>query len=542
MKSITFYSYKGGVGRSLALSNMAIRLSELNKSVCVLDFDLEAPGLQYKFGKYNKSRNIESGIVDYISNFKNQGDSSQSIKDYSIELIPHNKYATNIQYIPAGNISDTSYWHKLSLINWSSLFYKEDGLGVRFFLDLKEKIKKELNPDFLFIDSRTGITDIAGITLRLLADKVVILSANNNENKDGTLRIIKSLLNKENELFGVSPDIHFVLTRIPFSKIESNKETRVIEELKKTFKQEFPDESISVSVIHSDRRLEENEQHLIGYEIEEGAVTIENNYLKLFDTICLDSLSNEEVENFKNKKRAEKLYQKCLDAESDSEKMKLISETIALDSSKADYHQQRGELNRKLGNNTEALKDFEKALEINPTMIEVLNSIGNIYFNNLKQYEKALEFFNKAIEIRSSFELLYLNKSLALEKLNRKEEALETLNYLLDFINPDNSVALNDRADFYRAKNDFKAAYKDIYKAISIDNEYAISFATLAEICLEDGKFEEFYLNLGIALSKGITEKEMKGAKMVYQKVKNEERFISLLSKYNLDIDEIFTE
>lgn len=49
MKTITFYSYKGGVGRSLALVNIATRLAEFGKKVCVLDFDLEAPGLHLKF-------------------------------------------------------------------------------------------------------------------------------------------------------------------------------------------------------------------------------------------------------------------------------------------------------------------------------------------------------------------------------------------------------------------------------------------------------------------------------------------------------------
>src|SRR3990172_10784009 len=42
---ITFYSYKGGVGRSLALANVATLLAQHGKKVLVIDFDLEAPGL-----------------------------------------------------------------------------------------------------------------------------------------------------------------------------------------------------------------------------------------------------------------------------------------------------------------------------------------------------------------------------------------------------------------------------------------------------------------------------------------------------------------
>jgi MinD-like ATPase involved in chromosome partitioning or flagellar assembly len=36
MKTITFYSYKGGVGRSLTLSNIAMRLADLGKKVVLL--------------------------------------------------------------------------------------------------------------------------------------------------------------------------------------------------------------------------------------------------------------------------------------------------------------------------------------------------------------------------------------------------------------------------------------------------------------------------------------------------------------------------
>lgn len=42
MKTLTFYSYKGGVGRSLALVNIATRLSEFGKKVCIIDFDLRS--------------------------------------------------------------------------------------------------------------------------------------------------------------------------------------------------------------------------------------------------------------------------------------------------------------------------------------------------------------------------------------------------------------------------------------------------------------------------------------------------------------------
>ena len=45
MYVITFYSFKGGVGRTLALVNVGAHLALQGKSVLLVDFDLEAPGL-----------------------------------------------------------------------------------------------------------------------------------------------------------------------------------------------------------------------------------------------------------------------------------------------------------------------------------------------------------------------------------------------------------------------------------------------------------------------------------------------------------------
>lgn len=42
---ITFYSYKGGTGRSMAMANVAWLLAFQGKRVLTIDWDLEAPGL-----------------------------------------------------------------------------------------------------------------------------------------------------------------------------------------------------------------------------------------------------------------------------------------------------------------------------------------------------------------------------------------------------------------------------------------------------------------------------------------------------------------
>lgn len=42
---VTFYSYKGGVGRTLALANIGVLLAKWSYRVLAVAWDLEGPGL-----------------------------------------------------------------------------------------------------------------------------------------------------------------------------------------------------------------------------------------------------------------------------------------------------------------------------------------------------------------------------------------------------------------------------------------------------------------------------------------------------------------
>src|SRR5262245_60768691 len=66
---ITFYSYKGGVGRSMALANVSVLLSQWGYKTLVVDWDLEAPGLENFFTKYGFLTDgaEREGIIDILS-------------------------------------------------------------------------------------------------------------------------------------------------------------------------------------------------------------------------------------------------------------------------------------------------------------------------------------------------------------------------------------------------------------------------------------------------------------------------------------------
>jgi len=542
MKTITFYSYKGGVGRTLALSNVAIRLAELGKNVCVLDFDLEAPGLNFKFKNYRLVTPISKGIVDYIFQFTNENKIGNSILEFATHLVPNKTYSKSICFIPAGNTESSEYWRKLSSINWSDLFYSENARGVQFFLDIKAKIESELKPDVLLIDSRTGITDISGITLKIFADDIVIMGANNDENMWGSKKLIKTLLDPTTSLFDKAPEkLIFVLTRIPSPQSPDDipRISALVDKRKREMKGLLKDESDFLS-IRSDSRLEEQEQMLIGDEIDEKNESIANDYLKFFEKLTIDILSPEEIKNFQNKKKAELEATKAWAEKNIPKRIEYLNKAIELIPNEVSYYISRGFANSLIGKLDEAYADNIKAIELDPLNAVPFYNIGIINF--LRGQEKeALENFDKSLKIAPHYELPYLQKALILKKNGKKEEALTLLDNLLEHA-PDSFKALNTKADINRELGRYEEAKADIYKAISINSNQRILYGTLAEIKASEGDIEEFYLNLSIALNKGIRADELKSAKDVYMKFKDDKRLIELLSKYNIDIEEVLKE
>ncbi|MDM8550164.1 AAA family ATPase [Desulfobacterales bacterium HSG2] len=199
---VTFYSYKGGVGRTLALGNMAWGAALEGKRVVIIDFDLEAPGIPSLIPFREPVRTHKSddkkkgGLFELILSFRNH-QLTPSIPDYYATK-PITKSETDdfkeggeIHIVPAGK-EDANYRSKLQAFDWEK-FYEKEG-GREFFLRFRETIAYQFeNPDLVLVDSRTGLTDIGGICTILIPDRVVVLSGLNDQNLNGCRAVMETI-------------------------------------------------------------------------------------------------------------------------------------------------------------------------------------------------------------------------------------------------------------------------------------------------------------------------------------------------------------
>jgi cellulose biosynthesis protein BcsQ len=194
----TFYSYKGGVGRTMALANVGVLLALTGKAeqtrprVLLVDWDLEAPGLDTYFELIeakDKTSNYATtpGVVDLLE-AQQKGESLSwreclnriSFPDGVVDFISAGKKEGSLGLVP-------DYGTRVQRLDWSKLF-KEHRIG-NYWNQVRREWTEEY--DYVLVDSRTGYTDIGDICTVLLADVLVLCFVTNYQNVHGINKVLK---------------------------------------------------------------------------------------------------------------------------------------------------------------------------------------------------------------------------------------------------------------------------------------------------------------------------------------------------------------
>lgn len=170
---LSFYSFKGGVGRTTLLGLVARRLALKGYRVAVVDLDLEAPGISSFLGVPG---DLTRGVLDFIVDHVATGSASIEGLHSSAQALSPN-LAERVDVFSAGRL-DLGFLEKLGRLDFASSrgdATEESSVAIALASLLKQ-LRSKLEPDFILLDSRAGLHDLGGLSLHALSHLEVLVS------------------------------------------------------------------------------------------------------------------------------------------------------------------------------------------------------------------------------------------------------------------------------------------------------------------------------------------------------------------------------
>lgn len=525
---VSFYSYKGGVGRSQLCANIASYLCiKKGKKVLLWDWDFEAPGLHFFFDKTNIDFTVPGTIElleDYTAMMRTQP--SVSKEDYQFFLkssminlkkgeVVKGKIG-KIDLIPGGNYNN-DFTSKVNNFNWYEFYELLDG---KEYIESLKSWLKDLDYDYILIDSRTGLNDYSGICNLQLPDTNVVVMAANEQNISGCKKIINQIVNHEYTKKFRSSYVLPILSRINVNNPVYQKwSERFVDEFHKLldeldqdvspFTTEiFRDFYLDKTLLEDDPRFSAGENILITNKKQtfpRGSLAAKytniSEYLEGLDTektirivnqIDEDtwtSYAEEAVDDNINEKAAY-AYDRAND----------IEHSIQYGGTSNSFNKKGN--NEWIKNNLDnAMKYFQKSLELNPQNTSTLSSLGNGYFEK-GDFDLAIQAFQKVIQIKSdNHEAIYCLGN-SYYKKGDFNLAIQAFQKAIQ-IKPNYLEAFNNMGVTYRRKGEFDLAIRAFQKAIQIKPNDPDPFNGLGYVFFASGKIMQAEIPLKNSISLG---------------------------------------
>ena len=146
----------------------------------------------------------------------------------------------------------------------------------------------------------------------------------------------------------------------------------------------------------------------------------------------------------------------------------------------------------------DALKNFDRAIEIDSDYLFALAQRG-IHYRLMECYEDALKDFNCAIEIDPNYKWAIAQRGYTYHLMKRYDDALKDFNRAIE-IDSDYKWAIAQRGYTYRWMKRYEDALKDFNRAIEIDLDYTWALACRGEYYLIVKQYDEAITDLNRAI------------------------------------------
>ena len=526
---ITFYSYKGGMGRSTTLATCAMHLAvHHKKKIIIIDCDFEAPGFTNFFLKNSNEEFQQNGIVEYVLDreFDDKENFHTNLEKYTREV--EGTGAGEIRIMSAGNLSRSNnnggklnkdihqYIEGLARIDFSY----EDYI-VKIFQNVISDLHKEFNPDFIFIDSRTGFSDILGVIGYQISDIVVGFFRNDIQSKPGLYFFVERMLESTNSTQPII--VNSIIPSIPSRKRKSIEQFKnSVDEIVKELGRE-PDENsfFIMPISHNDvlERLGMPDEEISDF-IDLITEKSSNDHIQLSETIInlledgenifkqqkpLDTRLINKIENQTNLIKAPTLDE--INQWNDDEKVgktREIKEKILFDV--------REKLNKLelYGEHIDLKEDFEnkrffyrvcmdEIFNLDKTLILGSKGTGKSYIYNALQIPKIAESLKKRANKTDNYSFLYM--------IDERNRIFKTNQFGKEEINK-----LSIKGNFYR---NFWLVYTWSVIVSEIKNKFSFQSQT---------SFDHFIINDSIKIKERIIEIVSDNSKLI--EIENELKLI----------------
>jgi CRISPR-associated protein Cmr6 len=194
----------------MALANVGVQLARKGKRVLMVDWDLDAPGLDMYFsqnsqvGTFLVSQAIphdNTGLLGLLCDAKTESEQSSLVDSWKRRLSkitissgsdssPTNQASATVSLdLLASGHDSINYSSRLGSFSWETFFSEYNG-GV-----LLEELRDQWKScyDFVLIDSRTGLTDAGGVCTVQMPEMLVLIFTANSQSLDGGFKYLSGV-------------------------------------------------------------------------------------------------------------------------------------------------------------------------------------------------------------------------------------------------------------------------------------------------------------------------------------------------------------
>lgn len=199
LQIISFYSYKGGVGRTIALIETAYNLAKQGKRVLLIDLDIEAPSLHNIFSDQvnDELKGVSYGMIEYLYRKVVQGREDVAVDDIycslQLENVPGEMFL-----IPALKRMDKEYIYQIGRLQARKI--QEQDL----FTEIFAYMQRMFDIDVIMIDTRAGFNQWGSLSLLALSNQVIFVAYPNAENIEGLRSALEMVENVGTKRYAVA--------------------------------------------------------------------------------------------------------------------------------------------------------------------------------------------------------------------------------------------------------------------------------------------------------------------------------------------------